>query len=104
MIVGIGGSVICALAGVASSANAINVARTNTADAGTPSSGASIRGDVHVLTHCHRSAGYAYAGAPLLAAMPAISSVTRSNSSSESTGVPSKGRSRVISSHERQPW
>ena len=27
----------------------------------------------------------------------------RSNSSSDSTGVPSKGRSRVISSHERHP-
>ena len=49
------------------------------------------------------SAPYAYAGAPLLAAMPAISSETRSNSSSDSTGVPSNGRSRVISSHERHP-
>ena len=32
-----------------------------------------------------------------------ISSRTRSNSSSERTGVPSNGRSRAISSHERQP-
>ena len=35
--------------------------------------------------------------------MAAISSEARSNSSSDSTGVPSKGNSRVISSHERQP-
>ena len=32
-----------------------------------------------------------------------ISSLARSNSSSESTGVPSKGRSRWISHHDRQP-
>ena len=36
-------------------------------------------------------------------AIAAISSEARSNSSSESTGVPSKGRSRVISSHDRHP-
>jgi hypothetical protein len=35
--------------------------------------------------------------------MPAISSEARSNSSSERTGVPSNGSSRLISSHERQP-
>ena len=37
-------------------------------------------------------------------AIASISSEARSNSSSESTGVPSKGRSRYSSSHERQPW
>src|ERR1019366_6678465 len=36
-------------------------------------------------------------------AIPALSSDARSNSSSESTGVPSNGSSRVSSSHERQP-
>ena len=36
-------------------------------------------------------------------AIEAISSDARSNSSSESTGVPSNGSSRVSSSHERQP-
>ena len=48
-------------------------------------------------------ADQAYAGAPLDSAIAAISSEARSNSSSESTGVPSNGRSRVISSHERHP-
>src|SRR6185503_18701720 len=37
-------------------------------------------------------------------AIASISAAARSNSSSESTGVPSNGRSRWISSHERQPW
>src|SRR5690606_32515727 len=33
-----------------------------------------------------------------------IESAARSNSSSAIPGVPSKGRSRSISTHERQPW
>ena len=45
----------------------------------------------------------AYASAPSACTMEAISSDARSNSSSESTGVPSNGRSRVISSQERHP-
>ena len=47
---------------------------------------------------------HAYAATPLDSAIAAISSEARSNSSSDRTGVPSKGRSRVISSHERHPW
>ena len=50
-----------------------------------------------------RADRYAYASAPSGCTIAAISSEARSNSSSESTGVPSNGRSRVISSHERHP-
>ena len=38
------------------------------------------------------------------AAIASISPAARSNSSSDSTGVPSNGRSRCSSIHERQPW
>jgi hypothetical protein len=52
---------------------------------------------------CRGREGQAYASAPSLSTIAEISSLARSNSSSESTGVPSNGRSRVISSQERQP-
>ena len=42
-------------------------------------------------------------GTPSELTIPTISSDARSNSSSDSTGVPSNGSSRLISSHERQP-
>jgi hypothetical protein len=52
---------------------------------------------------CGLEPGQAYAGTPSELTIPVISSDARSNSSSDSTGVPSNGSSRLISSHDRQP-
>jgi hypothetical protein len=49
-----------------------------------------------------RAASYAKTGTAS-EAIDSISAAARSNSSSESTGVPSNGRSRWMSTHERQP-
>ena len=46
---------------------------------------------------------YAGTGSPA-SQIARISAAARTNSSSAITGVPSKGSSRSISTHERQPW